>query len=190
VQFVLKPTISSARQIKSLVFCEVRFLKRVNNFLRLVFVFGGGIRPSVRPGRGGENQAVAVPGYGKLQHATHVDPLNVHRRHVAQLIRLDTPRPRVMPRIQDPLDVLGHPRHDDVGQQRVVYLQRTDNCTAGNTGGIAPFHHREGGRYGRQPAMRRTSALWPAVAQPAPVLDVARVATRTVPDDAHARQAD
>jgi len=42
----------------------------------------------------------------------------MHRRNVAQLIPLDTPRSRAMPRIQDPLDILGHPRHDDVGQQR------------------------------------------------------------------------
>jgi hypothetical protein len=84
----------------------------------LVRVLGGGIRPLVHPGRGRENQAVAVPRYGKLQHATQVDSLKGHRRNVAQLIPLDTPRSRVMPCIQDPLDVLGHPRHDDVGQQR------------------------------------------------------------------------
>jgi hypothetical protein len=83
-----------------------------------VCVPGGGIGPLVRSGRGLENQTVAVPGHRKLQHATQVDPLNVHWRNMAQLIPLNTPRSRVMPRIQDPLDILGHPRHDDVGQQR------------------------------------------------------------------------
>jgi hypothetical protein len=112
----LKPTILSALKIKSLAFCEVRFLKRISDFLRLVFGPSGGIRPPARSGRGRANQTVTVSGHWKPQHATKVDPLKVHRRDVAQLIHRDTSRPRVMPRIQDPLDVLGHPRHHDVGQ--------------------------------------------------------------------------
>jgi hypothetical protein len=52
----------------------------------LVFVPGGGIGPLARSGRGFENQTVAVAGYRKLQHATQVDPLKMHRRNVAQLI--------------------------------------------------------------------------------------------------------
>jgi hypothetical protein len=117
VQFMLKPTISCACKIKSLAFCWVGFPFRINGFMRLVCVPGGGIGPLACAGRGLKDQTVAVPGHRKLQHATQVNPLKVHRRNVAQLIPLDTPRPRVMPRIQDPLDVLGHPRHDDVGQQ-------------------------------------------------------------------------
>ena len=105
VPFVRKRTISSARNIHGFAFCEVRFLKRINGLLRLVCVPDGGIRPPARTGRGREGQAVAVPGHGNLQHATTVDPLNVHRRHVAQQIHFDTPRPSVMPRLQGRLDV-------------------------------------------------------------------------------------
>jgi hypothetical protein len=82
----------------------------------LVFVPGCCIRLPARTGRGREDQAVAVSRHWKRHYATKVDPLNVHRRHVAQQIHFDTPRPSVMPRIQDPLEVLGHPPHDDVGQ--------------------------------------------------------------------------
>jgi hypothetical protein len=49
-----------------------------------------------------------------VKRRCRVNTLKVHRHNVAQLIPLDTPSPRVMPCIQDPLDVLGHPRHDDV----------------------------------------------------------------------------
>lgn len=109
VPFVRKPTIASARKINGFACCEVRFLTRITGFRRLVCVPGGGIRPPARTGRGRDDQAVAVSSRWTLHYATTVDPLNVHRRHVAQQIHFDTPRPRVMPRVQDPLAVLGHP---------------------------------------------------------------------------------
>jgi site-specific recombinase XerD len=99
VQFMLKPTISCACKINSLAFYGVGFSCRINSFLRLVCVLGSGIGPLACSGRGLENQTVTVSGHRKLQHVTQVDPLNVHRCNVAQLIPLDTPRSRVLPRI-------------------------------------------------------------------------------------------
>jgi hypothetical protein len=51
---------ASARNIHGFTCCEGRFLKRITGFRRLVCVLGGGVRPPARPGRGREDQAVAV----------------------------------------------------------------------------------------------------------------------------------
>ena len=64
------------------------------------------------------NQATAVACQRKLQHTAKVDARKVHGPNVAQQVRIDTPHPGVVPRVQDPLDVVRHPRHHHVGQSR------------------------------------------------------------------------
>jgi hypothetical protein len=118
VQFVRKPTISSVRKINRLATTLVRFFNGINGFLRCRSIPCCCVRHPIRTGGGRENEPAAVLCHWKLHHPAEVDPRKVHGCNVAQHVCLDTPRSCVVPGVQDPLDAVGHPRHNDVGQQR------------------------------------------------------------------------
>ena len=118
VQFVRKPTISSVRKINRLATTLVRFFNGINGFLRCRSIPCCCVRHPMRTGGGRENEPAAVLCHWKLHHPAEVDPRKVHGCNVAQHVCLDTPRSCVVPGVQDPLDAVSHPRHDDVSQQR------------------------------------------------------------------------